>query len=186
MQSGVLRAVMLATDPATDPATPAPLDWTLARTLYVEQGLSCSEIATRLSCNPTTVREHCAKDKWVMQRAMLEQDQGESWRFLAAERYRQAVTLLKSFEATTIEDLDKLESACKKHIDAGMKLFGFDKPEGATGPSAMVQVNVSTGHATDAGQVLRANAAKHAKQARPGPHTQDSTAVPPASDPSKA
>jgi hypothetical protein len=77
--------------------------------------------------------------------------------------------LLSKFEPESIEDLQRLTSATKTHIEAGRAIFGLDKDKQEGGPSALVQVNVSTGHAADAGQALRANAAKHAKLARPAP-----------------
>jgi hypothetical protein len=175
---------MQATEALTDAATAPAYDWELARTLYIRDGLSCSEIATRLGSALTTVKEHCGREKWVAQRLLFQEDAAETWKQQLSVRYLKAARHLDRFEPTSIDDLAKLETAVAKHVDAGMKLFGIsEKPD--SGPSALVQVNVSTGHAADAGQALRANAAKHAKQARPAPHTQDSTAVPSASDPSK-
>jgi hypothetical protein len=187
-------AMDASTDPdATEHATlreaPAPFtaqyDWEAAFRIYCEEGITLKAVSERIGASYDTVRDRAAHEKWSLRRQIEKEDIADVWQLKIKDRYMKAADQLKRFDPESIDDLAKLEAACKTHVEAGMKLFGIsEKPD--SGPSALVQVNVSTGHAADTGSTLRSRAAQHAKQAKPAPPTQDSTAVPPASDPSKA
>jgi hypothetical protein len=144
-------------------------DWQAAFRMYLDEGLTLKAVAERIGAHYETVREKAADEKWSLQRQLASMDTREAWESALGMRILKQASLLSKFEPESIEDLQRLTSATKTHIEAGRAIFGLDKDKQEGGPSALVQVNVSTGHAADTGSTLRSRAAKHARQAKPAP-----------------